>query len=210
MSVAAQRERSARQRWAHSGGSHDRAIRALQLLLPAAVGALTAVMLFSPFSQRSELSFLLAKNDIAVTAQRLRVDTAVYRGRDNQGRAFILSAGAAIQRSAADPVVRVSGLNARMEMSDGPASVRASDATYDPRSDNVAVIGPMQFEAADGFRLDVRDVAVNLRTRTVSSDNPVVGRLPMGTFSANSMRADVDRRTLSLRGNVRTRLTRGL
>ncbi len=206
MSELADSERQAQQSWARAGGSHDNMVRFLQLLLPALVGALAAVMLFAPFSERGELSFLLSKNEIDVSPQRLRVETAVYRGRDNLGRPFQVSAGSAVQRSSADPVLRVRDLAARIILNDGPAELVAPSANYDPATDRVAVSGPVTLNAADGFQLMVRNVAINLRTRTMTSDEPVSGRLPIGSFSANSIRADIETRRVSLRGNVRTRL----
>ncbi len=206
MSELAERERRTQQSWARSGGAHDRIVRLLQLILPALTGALAAVMLFAPFSERGELSFLLAKDGIAVTPQRLRVDSAVYRGRDNRGRPFEISAGEAIQRSAADPIVRARDLAARIELADGPAQIAAPAGNYDPASDQIAVAGAVSLTTSDGFAMTVRDVAVDLRNRTIVSNAPVSGRLPIGTFSANSIRADIETRRVWLRGNVRTRL----
>jgi lipopolysaccharide export system protein LptC len=206
MSELADTERRERQRWAHAGGMHDKTVRMLQLLLPALVGALAAVMLFAPFSERGELSFLLSKNEIAISPQRLRVDTAVYRGRDNQGRPFALTAGEAVQRSATDPVVRIRNLSARIMLADGPATLGAQTARYDPRSDEVDVPGQVALATGDGFRLLVRDVNIDLRSRTMSGSDGVSGSLPIGTFSANSIRADIETRRVALRGNVRTRL----
>jgi lipopolysaccharide export system protein LptC len=206
MSDQADTERRSLQRWAKGGGSHDRTVRLLQLVLPALTGALAAVMLFAPFSNRGELSFLLAKNDIAVTPQRLRVDTAVYRGRDNRGRPFEVSAGEAIQRSAADPIVRVTDMAARIQLAEGPARLVANAADYDPATDHIRVPGSVLLTTSDGFQLSVNNVDVDLRQRLLASDNPVTGRLPIGSFSANSIRANFDTRQVSLRGNVRTRL----
>jgi lipopolysaccharide export system protein LptC len=207
MSARADTERRVLQAWARAGGSHDRVVRLLQLLLPALVGALAAVMLFAPFSERGELSFLLAKDEIEVTPQRLRVDAAVYRGRDNRGRPFTVAAGQAVQRSAADPIVRIRDLNATIALNDGPARLAAESANYDPSSDQVLVRGPVTLNTADGFQLTVRDVSVNLKSRTLSGNTGVSGRLPFGSFSANTIRADIERRAISLRGNVRTRLS---
>jgi lipopolysaccharide export system protein LptC len=206
MSELADSERRALQNWARAGGAHDRTVRLLQLLLPALVGALAAVMLFAPFSERGELSFLLAKDEIDVSPQRLRVDTAVYRGRDNQGRPFSVTAGEAVQRSAADPVVRIQDLGARIFMAEGPAELSAASARYDPRNDHVLVPGMVSLTTADGFRLNVSNVDVDLRERTLSSTSGVRGSLPVGSFSANSIRADVETRRVELRGDVRTQL----
>ena len=52
------------------------------------VGVLAALMVITPLSPRGEISFLLDRNKVAVIDNRLRVDNALYRGADEQGRPF--------------------------------------------------------------------------------------------------------------------------
>jgi lipopolysaccharide export system protein LptC len=210
MSVLADAERSKRQLWAATGGSHDRLVRALQVILPSLVGALAAVLLFAPFSQRNEIGFLLAKDAIEVSPQRLRVDAARYTGSDALGRPFSLSAASAVQRSSADPVVRLSDLSAMIVMADGPATLDADSGRYDPTADTVAIDGPLRFVAADGYRLDTANVAFDMKTRRLSSGQRVTGNLPIGTFSADRLSADLDARIVRLSGNARLRINQGL
>lgn len=210
MSQLADAERSKRRLWAAVGGSHDRLVRALQIGLPLAVGALVAVLLFAPFSQRSEISFLLAKNDIEVTGQRIEVKQARYRGTDSMGRPFSLSADSALQRSAADPVVRMRGLIGDIAMADGPARLTATAGRYDPGKENVMVDGRMAFTAADGYRLETGNVAIDLTTRRLASSQPVTGTLPIGSFSADRISADLNERTVRLSGHARLRINQGV
>ncbi|MEQ1687919.1 MAG: LPS export ABC transporter periplasmic protein LptC [Sphingopyxis sp.] len=210
MSQQADLERSRRRHWAAAGGRHDRVVRALQLSLPALVGALAAVMLLAPFSRGSEISFLVAKDSIEVAGQRVMVDQAMYRGNDSQGRRFTLSADNALQRSAADPVVRMRGLTARLDMAEGPAMLNAEAARYNPTNDMVYVDGPLRFSTADGYRLDTGDVAINLKARSLSSGRPVTGVTNIGRFSAGSMRVDLDSRIVHLSGNTRIHINQGL
>lgn len=210
MSVLADAERSKRQHWAATGGSHDRLVRALQVILPSLVGALAAVLLFAPFSQRSEIGFLLAKDAIEVSPQRLRVDAARYTGSDAQGRPFSLAAASAVQRSAADPVVRLSDLSAMIVMADGPATLDADSGRYDPTDDTVAIDGPLRFVAADGYRMDTANVGFDMKTRQLSSGGRVTGSLPIGSFSADRLSADLDSRIVRLSGNARLRINQGL
>lgn len=210
MSQQAETERNRRRHWAAAGGRHDRIVRALQLGLPALVGALGAVMLLAPFSRGSEISFLVAKDSIEVAGQRIMVNQAQYRGNDSQGRRFTLSADSALQRSAADPVVRMRGLTARLDMAEGPATLMAEAARYDPTRDRVNVDGPLHFVTADGYRLDTGDVMIDLKTHSVSSGRAVSGSTTVGRFSANSMHVDLDSRIVRLSGNTRLHITQGL
>jgi lipopolysaccharide export system protein LptC len=210
MSRLADAERNKRRLWAAVGGSHDRLVRALQIGLPLAVGALVAVLLFAPFGHRGEISFLLAKNKIEVTDQRIEVKEARYRGTDSMGRPFSLSAESALQRSSADPVVRMRGLVGDIAMADGPAQLTATAGRYDPTRETVMVDGRMAFTAADGYRLETGNVAINLTTRRLTSGLPVTGSLPIGSFSADRISADLVDRTVRLSGNARLRINQGV
>ena len=77
MSVLAQQQRTRRQHFAAPGGSHDRLIRLLRVLLPAVVGMLVAILAVSPFTESRELSFLLAKDAVDVAPERMRVTEAL-------------------------------------------------------------------------------------------------------------------------------------
>ena len=210
MSQQAEAERNRRRHWAAAGGRHDKVVRTLQLGLPALVGALGAVMLLAPFSRGSEISFLVAKDSIEVAGQRIMVNQAMYRGNDDQGRRFTLSADSALQRSATDPVVRMRGLTARLDMTEGPATLMADAARYDPTRDRVNVDGPLHFATADGYRLDTGDVTIDLKARNLTSSRPVSGATTIGRFSAQSMHVDLDSRIVRLSGNTRIHITQGL
>ena len=209
MSAEADLARNTRRIWARAGGSHDRLVRILQIALPALVGALVAVMLFAPFSHRGEISFLLAKNSIEVSQQRIRVEQALYRGIDGRGRPFNISARKAVQRSSADPVVRMEGLTAQIVMPDGPATLNANTGDFDPRRDTVMIAGPLRFTASDGYQLDAGDVLLNLKTRSITSQRSVQGEVPIGRFSADRMSANLDQRIVRLSGNARLRINQG-
>lgn len=210
MSIEADVARNRRRAWAAGGGRHDRLIRLLQIGLPMAIGALCAVLLFAPFGQRSDIGFLLAKDSIEISPQRLRVEAARYSGTDSSGRPFSISAGNAVQKSAADPVVRMQDLSAMMVLSDGPATLAADSGQFDPRQDRVMVDSNLRFVGADGYRLETGAVAIDLKDRSLRSGAPVTGTLPIGRFSANRISADLDRRIVRLQGNARLRIDQGL
>ncbi len=210
MSVLADVERDRRRAWAAGGGSHDRLVRAIQVILPMTIGALAAVMLFIPFGQRSDIGFLLAKDSIEVAPQRLRVEAARYSGTDNSGRPFSVTAGSALQRSAADPLVRMRDVSAMIILSDGPATITADTGQFDPSRDRVEVDGHLRFVAADGYRLDTGAVGIDLPSRTLASRRRVNGTLPIGRFSADSISANLDSRIVRLQGNARLRIDQGL
>lgn len=196
-----------RQRWAKPGGRHDWMVRAARILLPSSVGVLGAVLILAPLSARGDISFVLAKDSVAMARERLRITSATYRGEDGKGQPFVLRAGSAVQISSLDPVVRLGDLSASIALDDGPATLDARAGRYDMDRETIMIDGPIRFAAADGFQLETRDVAVGLKTRKLASGGPVSGRLPIGTFTANQITADLATRSVVLEGRVRLHIT---
>ena len=203
MTEAADIIRDKRRHWAEPGGAHDRKVRILARWLPGLVGAVAAAMIVGPLFTEGELSFLLDRTKVAVTEERLRVNNAMYRGEDKRGRPFTITAGSAVQVSAARPEVVMENLAARIRLTDGPAELTAVRGRYNYAGETVAVEGPVIFTAADGYRLAMQNVSINLSERTVAGSGGVTGAIPSGTFSADRISADLDNRILMLDGNVR-------
>lgn len=209
MSRQADQIRDRRRAFAAPGGTLDRTIRLLAIALPALIGAVAATMLIAPLGPRGEVSFLLDRNKVATANDRLRVDDAMYRGRDNKDRPFSLTAGKAVQRSASVPVLRMEDLTARVMLSEGPAVLNARAGSYHIDDQRVAVDGLVRFAAADGYRMTASNVSIDLPSQTLNGAGRVEGAVPAGTFSANSIRADLEARTLTLSGNARLRMVPG-
>ena len=108
MSERAEIDRTMRRLWAASGSRHDRVVRILRYGLPLVIGVVAAVLVFSPFTQRSEVSFLLAKDKVEVAKERMKVVRAEYRGQDTKGQPFALIADSAVQKSSAEQIGRAS------------------------------------------------------------------------------------------------------
>jgi len=209
MSVEAVEIRNRRRHFAAPGGSHDRLIGFLAKALPAAIGVVAAVMILVPLSPRGEISFLLDRNKVAITNQRLKVDDAAYRGKDDKQREFVVTAGTAVQQAASTPVVQMQKLRALMSLNDGPAQVVAPNGAYNYDTEKIAVNGPVNFAAPDGYKMTTRNVDIDVRSKVAVGSGGVDGTVPTGTFRADSMQADLESRTVTLQGNARLRMTPG-
>ena len=209
MSEQADQERRVKRRWAIPGGAHDRVVRILKIGLPALVGVVLAFLFFAPLEDKQEVSFLLDKNKVQTAPERLRVAAAEYRGQDNQGRTFVLSAQSAVQQTSANPIVEISNMNAQIQLQNGPARIDAGRARYNMDTDHVEVVGPIQFAAADGYRMGTRDVDVDLRNNTMTSRGAVEGQMPLGQFSAGQLHANLHDRTVVLSGRARLHIVQG-
>jgi lipopolysaccharide export system protein LptC len=203
---AAQRPLTRRQRAALPGSRHDRFIAWANWALPAAALVMGLAIVIWPLLGGQEFSFLLAKDQVAVARERLRVAQAEYRGRTTAGDDFAITAASAVQRSSAVAIVELTGLLARLDGRDGPATVSAPRGRYFIETDQLEVAGPVLLRSDGGYRLDAARVMIDLKRRTVATDEPVSGRLPMGDFRANAMRGDLAGRSTRLEGDVHLRI----
>ena len=206
MTVQADIIRSKRRGFAAPGGFHDRLVHFLARALPAAVGAMLAVMIISPLSPRGEISFLLDRRKVAVLDDRMQVSSTMYRGQDDEGRSFSITAGSAVQRTQAVPTIELDQLTARILLDDGPALLTAGKGAYDFGKEIVDIVGPINFQTADGYRMTATNVDIDLGRKLLKSRGPVEGRIPAGTFSADTISADLSERSVTLQGNARLRM----
>ena len=98
MSERALESRAWRQRVAAPGGRQDRVVRIARVALPMAAGVLVALLAMAPLTSGRDVSFLLDKNKVDVAPERMRAEAAEYRGQDDAGRPFSVSAQSAVQR----------------------------------------------------------------------------------------------------------------
>lgn len=209
LSAGARAERRRRRDWAAPGSAHDRIIAVARVAMPAAALALGVLLAVVPIAAGREISFVLSKNRVATAPERLRVTSALYRGEDNSGQPFALSAASAVQARSSDPTVRLQTLNARLGLANGPATLTAPTGAYDTARQTVALTGPVRFRTSDGYHIDTHDVDLDMKTRALASRAPVSGAIPLGRFSADRLQADLGDRTLVLTGNARLHIDQG-
>lgn len=197
---------SHRQRAALPGSHRDTLFGFLKIALPVAAVAVLGTIIIWPLAAAQEFSFLLAKDKVEMATERLRIDRAEYRGETARGEAFVISAGGAVQRSSALPIVELTDLKARLKMADGPATVTAPAGRYFIETDKLQITGPVRLDSAAGFSLDSATVDIDLNARTVVTREPVTGVLPIGRFTANSLSADIQGRNVVLDGGVHLRI----
>jgi lipopolysaccharide export system protein LptC len=209
VTLRADQQRDRRQEFAAPGGSHDRAIRILSVLLPGLIGVLVAIMVTAPLSPRGEISFLLDRTKVAMVNDRMRALGAMYRGEDDRGRSFSVTAGSAVQHTARQQLVEMKDVTARMLLDDGPAVMVAQTGTYDFGHQQITVPGPVNIQSADGYRMVTQGADIDLDHRQLVSHGSVEGRIPTGTFSADHIVANLDTRDIRLDGHAKFRMVPG-
>ena len=203
MSDLADKARSQRRIWAVPGSSHDTMIRIARVILPLVVAALVVLLAIAPVTVGRDISFVLSKDRVDMAHERMRVIRAIYRGQDTKGQPFVLRAASAIQASSRDPIVKLNALNARIALADGPATIDAPTGRYDMTNENVMFDGPVQFRSTGGYKIQTRDVTLNMTSKKVTSAAPVDGTMPLGTFTGQRLEADLNTRVVDLVGGAR-------
>ena len=209
MSEAAAHERAVKQRWAVPGSAHDRIVHWSKIALPSAVGALIAILALAPLDKHGDVSFILDKKKVENAPERMRVETARYVGADNKGQKFSITAQSAVQRTSEVPIVDIEGMFAQLALANGPLMIAANQGRYDLDSQKVAVSGPVRVLGPDGYRLETRDVMVDLKARQLASSGPVAGQMRLGKFQAGQLRADLGERKVVLDGGARLKIVQG-
>ena len=209
MSEAAARERAGKQRWAVPGSAHDRIVRWSKIVLPSAVGALIAILALAPLDRKGDVSFILDKKKVASAPERMRVETARYIGSDNKGQKFEITANRAVQKSSDVPIVDIEGMFAQLALANGPLMIAANQGRYDLDTQQMGIVGPVRVVGPDGYRLETRDVHVDLKQRQMASNGPVSGQMRLGQFQAGRLRADLDDRKVVLDGGTRLKIVQG-
>jgi lipopolysaccharide export system protein LptC len=209
MSEAARRERAVKRSWARPGSAHDWLVGFLKIVLPLGVGAVLAYLLLSPLSKTKENSFLLDKNKVEIAHERLKTQAAEYRGVDDQGRPFTVQAQRAVQPTSASPLVNVNGMAAQIQLKEGPATVHADQGQYNIDKQQMQVEGPVHVQAANGYKLETRDVNIDLNTHKVTGNRGVEGSTNVGTFNADNLASDIRNKSVVLTGHAHLHIAQG-
>ena len=98
---------------------------------------------------------------------------------------------------------------ASIQLADGPARIQAPKGRYNMDAQKVDVLGPILITAADGYKLETRDVEVDLNTHRLGSSKGVEGQMPLGRFTAQQMSADLPSRKVVLTGRARLHIEQG-
>ena len=209
MSEAALRKHAAQRHWAEPGSRHDAIVRYAKFGLPIVAAIFLLVLAIAPFDQRGDVSFILDKKEVDKAPERMRIETARYSGEDDKGNKFEITAERAIQQSSDQPIVSIEGMQARLGLEQGPLLMAARQGRYDLDTHKVEVVGPVRVVGADGYRLETRDVTVDLKQRTVVSHGPASGAMRLGQFQAGSLSADLGERKIVLGGGARLKIIQG-
>lgn len=185
------------------GGRYDKVITLLRGLLPASAIALAVVTAAYPFFNERETSFVLARDSVEASEDRLRMVNPRYSGVDASDRPFKVQAASAVQPRGVADEVTLTAIAASMELAgDIDVSINAGTGTYRPSQEILTLSGPVEVVTSNGYRIDASDSVVDLDDHLVTSDQKVDAAGPLGRFKAKGFQARIDEDKLIFTGGV--------
>jgi lipopolysaccharide export system protein LptC len=138
----------------------------------------------------------------------IRMVNPRFRGRDDNGRAFVMSASEAARDSR--DFQRVLLKNPAVELQNEgapPFKVRARTGVYNERTFVILLEGAVVVEDPSGWVFHTERAVVETMRNVISGDLPVRGVGPMGSIAGSSYVIYNNGERIILRGGVRTTLT---
>lgn len=189
------------------GGRYDQFVKVMRVALPGASVALLLAIVVWPLVSGHEMSFVLSKDRVEVSPERLRMESPRYRGTDSRGRPFEISAARAVQKTSATPVVELDDVAASLTMENDIVQVNAEHGSYDLDKEQLKVNGPLVLTTRRGYRFTTRNATVDLPGKIAYGSDGVEGNGPLGAFTAQRFHADIEKETVVFEGRTHMRIT---
>lgn len=185
------------------GGAWDRFVHIMRDALPVAAIAVLATIIGYPLLNPRALTFVLAKDRVSSSPERLLMEEPRYRGVDANGRPFELRATSALQQSSKTPLLALMNPSASLETAGGPMTVSGSMGSYDLNAQTVQAKGAVHFTAPGGYAVTASDIRADVSSQHVSGGNRIEGRGPLGRFRAERFELALKSDRLILSGSAK-------
>jgi lipopolysaccharide export system protein LptC len=169
---------------------------AMALIVLALVGWVGLQALRSPAAERTE-------------SVSVRMLNPRFRGRDEQGRAYVMAARTAARDSRDFQRVLLTEPFLSLDSGGGrPLTVRAKRGVYHERTLLMVLEGAVHVEDPSGWVFDTERAVVETNKSIISGDTPLKGVGPMGSIAGASYVIYNQGERFIVRGNVRTTILR--
>jgi lipopolysaccharide export system protein LptC len=171
------------------GDPYSRRVARLKLLLPATGLALLLLVAAWPrlatLFERARIGF--AAIDLR-EARELKMVDPRYAGIDRQDRPYVLSAAIGRQVPDRTDLVSLAGPRARMALRHGAVTVTAASGIYQSQAKLLDLFRRVRIVRQDGTRFLTDSARVDFSDNSARGRDPVRGRGPWGTVTAQGFR----------------------
>ncbi len=193
--------------WPVHASPYDRWVRMMRVLATVTALVTGALVFLLPLLHKQPLTIHVAREKLERHRGAIVVMAPRYRGVDDRGRPFLISAARALQATVDAPDVVLEDLNLSLVMADGrTVSLRAPHARYFPEQDHV-VLTRLEGRSSDGYVFRSADGTLAIKERRLSLAGPVTGAGPLGRFTARGAVYNAESRRLVLQGPVMLTIT---
>lgn len=190
--------------------AYARKVRLLKFAVPAAAFGLLLLIILWPYVRNYESGFTLSFQDLSKSSEKIRLMDPRYVGMDKERRRFEITAKSALQDQGDQGEVNLDKIRAMVRLKDNTEVVLTAEAgMYFPRQALLRLVNGIRIASGAEYEVSLDHAQYNVDTAIASSDERVQGRGHFGTFTANSFTADIEGRSIKLKGQVHVRVEPG-
>src|SRR5438270_12698335 len=169
---------------------HSVLVRIMRIGLPVGVVAgLSALVLnayFKPMQMFEKMPSVSGK--LAVQGSKITMELPRIAGFTRDSRSYELNAETAVQDITKPDLVELQNLHAKIEMQNQDVVlITANSGTYNTKADKIVLRDQVIVTSQQGYKILMREAAVEMKKGNVVSELPVELNLPNGLLKANRM-----------------------
>jgi lipopolysaccharide export system protein LptC len=186
---------------------YDGYVKFMRVGLTVIAVSLALLIVLWPTINEEEVSFTLSYEDINSSDDQIRMVNPRYVGTDLADRKFIVEAEEGIQENPDDPRIRLTRIKAEMDLDDGVKFDASSETGIYLLKENILQLaGKVKMQTTDGYRFEGSQAVFDLNTKIATSDKPIQGIGPIGSFMAQGFEVQVDKKIAIFKNGVKMRI----
>lgn len=186
-------------------GRHTVLVRALRFVLP-----LAAVLLFAGYGLVMQRTFSFGMKDkafgvdgVSISTQALVAHNPHYEGFDKQGGKFNVRAKTAEQGLGQKGPVALKSIDGQMfDAANSRTDLKATRGTFNTTSNVLELYEKIDVVSQNGMTAELTRATVLTKDGRITSDEPVLVRMPAGTVRGNAMTIEQKSRQILFSGGV--------
>ncbi|WP_018698733.1 LPS export ABC transporter periplasmic protein LptC [Amorphus coralli] len=192
---------TAQRRAREAARRHSRVVKTLRVLLPLG-GVAIVVVIFGMAVVKSLLPVDVIGN-LDVTSEGLVMNDPNLAGRLNDGRAYNVSAGKAVQSFTDTSRITLTDMLATLIVSDAQTvEMRSKGGLLDTDDEWMNLTDGVVLTTTDGYRADLEDARLDFKAGTLASDAPIKIQSEKFDLTANALDVTDEGKVVRFVGNV--------
>ena len=148
--------------------------------------------------------FKLDYADVTVSDDGLTMKNPQYVASDINERQYVVTADTATQKTATASLVSLKNIQADITLPNQDwISISAPEGELDTETGVLDLYGEIDIFSDSGNQFSANSARVDLKKRTITSENPLKGHGPLGAIEADSLAADQITGNIRFDGNVK-------